>query len=201
MMDMIDRSVERVVRAVEEAGEMDNTLFVFIADHGELAGSYGLFGKGAFQYDCLLQVPCFMSWQGHINAGERVSGLCEEIDIAPTVLDLVGLPITPGIQGIDLVPGLRGKETLGRPWVFSESWRSLWGPWVECFTLRTRTAKLNYYTHDRAGCLFDLSRDPGEQCNLFESRAHRGLREGMMANLLECLHNQKDPIPRVTTQF
>jgi arylsulfatase A-like enzyme len=200
-IDMIDRAVGELVDAVEAAGEMKNTLFVFIADHGEFLGSYGLWMKGSFHYDCLIRVPCFVSWQGKLPAGQRVDGLSESIDIMPTVLDLAGLPIGPQIQGRDLSAGLRGEEAIGRPWAFTESYLALWGPFVNCFTVETDMAKLNYYPTDHLGHLFDLEQDPDERHNVFEDPGRRGLRDEMMATLVECLHGQRDPLPRITTQY
>lgn len=201
MIEMIDRGVGRVVEAVEAAGQMDNTLFVFCADHGEFLGDYGLFRKGAHHYDCLIRVPCFLSRPGGFEGGRRIDGLIEEIDLAPTILSQLGLPIDPGMQGRDLSPGLRGEGDVGRRWTFTESYLAWWGPFVDCWTLRTKTAKLNYYPPDRVGHLFDLAADPDERHNVFDDPAHRALRDEMMANLIECLHSQKDPLPVMLSQF
>jgi uncharacterized sulfatase len=172
-----------------------------MADHGEFLGSYGLFRKGALHYDCLIRVPSFVSWPGRVPAGRRVPGLLQEIDLAPTVLGLLGMPLTPGMQGDDLSGNLLREEQVGRPWVYTESYRALWGPFTDCWTIRTETAKLNYYPLDRIGHLFDLAVDPGERENLFERPEHRGLRDEMTATLLECIHGQADPVPRLFVQF
>ncbi len=202
MIEMVDRSIAKVIEAVEAAGEMENTIFVFIADHGEFLGDYGLFRKGAFHYDCLLRVPCLMCWNGSpIAPGRRLTGLCQEIDVAPTLLGLLGLPQTPGIQGIDLSTALLNDGDVGRPWTYTESYLALWGPYVDCWTVRTETAKLNYYPRDRRGHLFDLASDPGERRDLYSSAGHRELRDDMLATLIESVHSQADPLPRMISQF
>jgi len=202
MIDMIDRSVGKVIDAVEGAGEMDNTIFLFMADHGEFLGDYGLFRKGAFHYDCLLRVPCFISWRGSsITPGRRIGGLCQEIDIAPTLLSLLGLPITAGIQGIDMSNPLLNDGNIGRPWIYTESYLAHWGPFVDCWTFRTESAKLNYYPKDRMGHLFDLASDPDERKDLYSLPSRRKLRDDMMEGLLDAVHGQADPVPRMITQF
>lgn len=202
MIDMIDRSVGMVLDEIEAAGQMDNTLFIFMADHGEYLGDYGLFRKGSFCYDNLLRVPSFISWPGHVAQGKHVSGLVEEVDLAPTILGLLGMPEEPGMQGRNMATNMNGElSCIGRPWTFTECYQGFWGPFINCWTLRSETAKLNYYPTDRIGHLFDLKNDPDERDSLFDSAAHRDLRDEMMGNLIECVHSQVDPLPRMISQY
>ena len=202
MVEMIDRAVGHVVEAIDQAGQLDNTLFVFCADHGELLGRSGLWRKGAYHYDDMIRVPCFVSWPSRIGGARRVDGLVQEIDLAPTILGLVGEPVDHGMQGIDLSDALVSSTDIGRPWAYTESYLAQWGPYVNCWTVRTSCAKLNYYPTDRVGHLFDLGSDPDERRNLFDRSSGRGaLRDEMMAHLIEELHTQADPLPKVLSQF
>lgn len=203
MIDVIDRSVGHLVDTIEQAGEMENTLFVFIADHGEFLGNYGLFLKGSFHYDCLIRVPSFISWAGSgLTAGDRQSGLLQAIDILPTLLGFLSIESDLGIQGMDISGDLLEGRSPERPWVFCEkSFESPRGPFVPCWTLRTEHAKLNYYPEDKVGHLFDLDVDPDERTDVYLSEKHRSLRDDMTAELLTCLHSQVDPIPRMVTQY
>jgi len=200
MIETIDRAVGHLLEGIEAVGEIENTLFVFMADHGEFLGDYGLFRKGALHYDCLLRVPGFFSWPGRLEP-QRVHGLVQEIDVSPTILGLLNMAQTPGIQGQNLTAGLQGEAEIGRPWIFSESYLAAWGPFVDCWTLRTPTAKLNYYPPEGVGHLFDLEHDAGERHNLFDKPEHRELRDEMMQLLLQALHSQTDPLPLVISQF
>ena len=201
MNEMIDQAVGRVVAAVEEAGEMENTVFVFAADHGELLGDYGLFRKGSYHYDCMVKIPCFVSAPGLLAGGRRVEGLTQSLDLTPTLLDMIGLPRYEGMQGDNLFPQLRDGEPVGREWAYTEMYTALWGPFVTCWTLRTPTAKINYYPQDHIGHLFDLANDPDELQDLWSSPQHRALRDEMTASLLQAQHEQADPLPRMVTQF
>ncbi|MBI2439820.1 MAG: sulfatase-like hydrolase/transferase [Lentisphaerae bacterium] len=201
MIAMIDRALGHLIAAITATGDLERTLFVFTADHGEFLGDYGLFRKGAFHYDCLLRAPGFVSWRGQLPAGRRLTGLTQTIDLAPTILGLAGMPPAAGMQGNDLALALARSEQIGRPWTYTESYRALWGPFVDCWTLRTAGAKLNYYPRDRTGHLFDLAQDPDERRDLFDDPARRALRDDLLATLIEAVHSQTDPLPRVMCQY
>lgn len=200
MIELIDRSVGKVVEAIENAGQLDNTIFVFVADHGDLLGDSNLLRKGSYHYDCMIRTPCFLAAPG-VAGGRRVSGLAQTIDLAPTILGLAGQEVYAGMQGEDLSDKLREGAEIDRPWTYTEMYTASWGPFVACRTIRTATAKLNYYPEDRVGHLFDLEADPDERNDLWSSPDHLELRHEMMANLLEELSRQADPLPPVQSQF
>lgn len=201
MMEMVDLAVGRLVETVKRAGEMENTLFVFVSDHGEFNGDYGLWRKGSMHYDCMLRVPCFFAWPGHIEAGRREAGLLQTIDLAPTILSLAGLPIGVGMQGNDLADGLTGNAPMGGDQTFTFMYRAWWGPFLDCWSLRTADAKLNYYPGDKVGHLFDLRNDPDERRDVYRDPAHRELRDAMTDRLLHTLQNNIDPLPTVLSQY
>jgi len=201
MIDQIDRAVGRVIDAIAQAGEMDNTLFVFAADHGELLGDYGLWKKGAFHYDCMIRVPTFLSYPARLGGGRRINELTGLIDLPGTILGLLGLPMPYAMQGRDLSAALAAGEPVGRDWVHCEIYFAGGGPYIPCWTLRTPTAKLNYYPTERIGHLFDLTEDPDELNDLYASRSHRRLRDEMTANLLAEIRLQRDPIPKQISTF
>ncbi|MFP4026811.1 MAG: sulfatase [Candidatus Brocadiia bacterium] len=201
MIETIDRAVGRVVEAIEEAGELQNTIFVFVADHGELLGDYGLFRKGSYHFDCMMRTPCLLSAPGMLPQGRRVKGLIESIDLAPTLLSVAGVESHAGMQGKDMAPALRSGDTIGKDRVYCEMYTAPWGPYVTCWTLRTEGAKLNYYPQDEVGHLFDLNEDPEEIRDLWALPAYRKLRDEMMAGLLRAQHEQADPLPRILSQY
>ena len=202
LLETLDRAVGRVIEAVEQAGQMENTIFLFVSDHGEMLGNYGLLRKGSWHYDCMIQTPCFLTAAGRIPAGGHMEELTETIDLAPTLLGLAGLDIPDRMQGRNLAPALLNHADMPeKPWIYCEMFQTLWGPWTACQTIRTRTAKLNYFPIDRVGHLFDLENDPDERRNLWDFSEHRPLRDAMMANLLEELNRQIDGSPRVLSQY
>ncbi len=201
MIETVDRAVGRLVSAIEAAGELENTIFVFAADHGELLGDYGLWRKGSYHYDCMIRVPCFISWPRRIPSRQRIDGLIRSIDLTTTLLGLLGQPVPAAMQGTDWSDALRQETVTGHEWVYCELYNTSRGPYVDCWTVRTPRTKLNYYPSDRTGHLFDLGADPREQTDLYSSPRHRGLREAMTENLLLELRRQRDPLPISLSQF
>jgi len=201
-IETIDRAVGRVIAAVEAAGEMGNTLFLFISDHGEYLGSYGLWRKASMHYECMIRVPCFLAWRGAVGGGRRFDGLAQQIDVVPTLLELLGMSRTPGVQGESFADVLRGERQTGRDWTYTQShWAPNGGPYANCLTVRTDTAKLNYYPDDDAGHLFDLAEDPDERRDVFAAADRRDLRDAMLRLLVRAAYAQQDPLPRVLSQW
>jgi arylsulfatase A-like enzyme len=85
-----------------------NTLFVFVADHGESLGEHGYWGHGRNLYEPALRIPLGLAWAGKIHPGTVIDAPALNLDVAPTLLGLVGLPAPPGFRGFDWTPVLGG---------------------------------------------------------------------------------------------
>ena len=91
MVTLIDDQVGRILQALEESGQAENTLVIFMSDHGEMLGDHGIYFKGPHFYDCQLRIPLIMRWpKGGILADRKIEGLIELVDLAPTFLDAAG---------------------------------------------------------------------------------------------------------------
>lgn len=110
MLRLIDDQVKRFVQFLEEKKLADNTIIIFVADHGDFAGEYGLIKKGIEVPDCLTRIP--MIWHGpHIVASTQAhQAHVSNVDIMPTLCDMLGVPIPDGVQGRSLWPLLCGKS-------------------------------------------------------------------------------------------
>ena len=82
-----------------ELASAKNTLIIFMSDHGEMLGDHGLVAKGCRFYEGLVRVPLIFSWPGQIESGLVSDALVELIDIAPTLLELAGVPKPARMQG------------------------------------------------------------------------------------------------------
>src|SRR5690606_18760632 len=109
MIDLIDEQVGRIIQALEKSGQLDNTIIIFMSDHGELLGDHGIYLKGPHFYDPAVRVPLIVSWPGRIEKNKRVSAMTELLDLAPTLLEAAGLPIYEGMQGRSLWSLLTGR--------------------------------------------------------------------------------------------
>lgn len=109
MVDLIDDQVGRLLDVLKRAGQLEDTLVIFMSDHGEMLGDHGFYLKGPFFYEPAIRVPLIMSWPGHIEEGQTSEALVELTDLAPTLLDAAGLNHHVGIQGDSLWPILTGE--------------------------------------------------------------------------------------------
>ena len=109
MIKLIDDQVGRILDALEETGQRENTVIIFMSDHGEMLGDHGLIQKGCRFYEGLVRVPLIWSWPGQIAAGRQYSDLVELTDIAPTLLELAGERVPDDMQGKSLLPMLTGE--------------------------------------------------------------------------------------------
>ena len=110
MIKLIDDQVGRILAALEESDERENTIVIFTSDHGETLGDHGLILKGCRFYEGLTRVPLIWSWPGAFRAGVRSPALVELTDIAPTLLDVCGLPLPNYMTGRSLLPILSGHQ-------------------------------------------------------------------------------------------
>jgi arylsulfatase A-like enzyme len=105
-----DTEVARFLAALDELGLADRTLVIITADHGEALGEHGLVGHGWFMLEPVLHVPLILRAPGRVPAGRRVGALASLADLPPTILELVGAPPGPPMQGASLVPLLANAD-------------------------------------------------------------------------------------------
>jgi arylsulfatase A-like enzyme len=98
----------------QRLGLRERTLVVCVSDHGEEFWEHGGVEHGHAVYDELVQVPLIMRWPGHLPAGTFVGAVTRMTDIAPTVLELLGVSASQPFDGLTLLPLLRGEETAAR---------------------------------------------------------------------------------------
>lgn len=113
MVNHLDDQVGRLVDCLESRGVLDNTVIIYSSDHGDYAGEHRMFGKSCTLYDCLVRIPAIIAGPDRlVPQGERVSQITDSTNVAPTVLDWVGLEIPDNMHGRSLVPVWEGKERL-----------------------------------------------------------------------------------------
>jgi len=106
----MDHYVGQVLAALREKNLLAKTLIVLAGDHGEAFGEKVESGHGVFLYDGTLKVPLIFEAEGHLPKGTVIKSRVRLIDIVPSVLDLLGLPIPGEIQGTSLLPYIAGRE-------------------------------------------------------------------------------------------
>jgi len=171
MIEQIDDQFARIMQALRDSGQIDNTIIVFMSDHGEMLGDHGLILKGCRFFDGLVRVPLIMSWPGQFAADLRCNALVETIDVAPTLMQACGLDIPLEMQGKSLLPILQGKAdpAFHKKRVISE-YREAMGGHADAthasMVFDGRYKSIFYHGHDVAE-LFDHRNDPEEYDNLW----------------------------------
>ena len=167
----VDDGVGRVLDWLDAEGLADETIVIYTTDNGWYLGDLGLYDK-RFMYEPGLRVPLLARGPG-IKAGGTPEQFVANIDFAPTILDLAGLPVPESMQGRSVAPLLRGE----RPddWRRSVYYRYYHDPGNHNtrahYGVRTATHKLIHYWKKDAWELYDLVTDPTEQHNLLFDEA------------------------------
>ncbi len=189
MIELIDHNVGRMLDALEESGQLRNTVVIFTSDHGETLGDHGLLLKGCRFYESLVHVPLVISWPGRFEEGLRSKALVELTDLAPTLLELAGLGVPGSMHGRPLTAILKGESSPARhrEFVRSECYRALAG--VQSFgtMLRSERYKQVVYHGHGLGELFDLEADPGEFDNLWDDQRMAEVRHDHMVMNFDAL--------------
>jgi arylsulfatase A-like enzyme len=157
----LDDEMARLVARLDALLPPERFVLVVTADHGEEFGEHGGTVHGQL-YDEILHVPLLVRWPGKIPAGRTIDEQVSLVDVAPTVLDLVGLDATVK-SGLSLRPLLGERPaTLDRAMIFAECPPVIWGGYAWNFIARTPGAKCFSYELPALDRCFDLRNDPDE---------------------------------------
>ncbi len=163
-VEMLDADVGRLLDAVEAAGELENTVIAFTADHGDGRARHLHVSKW-YPYEEAVKVPMIVSCPRRIKAGQRdTTHLVSGLDVMPTLCDYAGVEPPEGHRGMSLRPLLEGR---GAPWrkVVVSEWQT------KGRVLRTPQYKYAMFQGDPVEMLFDMKADPWEMKNLYKDPA------------------------------
>lgn len=182
----IDESVGRILDYLDKEKLASNTAVMYTSDQGFFLGENGWFDK-RFAYDVSMQVPLLMKWPGQIKTGTTINTMVQNIDYAPTILDIAGEKIPGWMQGVSLSPLVTGKQkTLNRNFLYYHYYEYVRDHTViPHLAVRGTRYKLIYFYTVNEWELYDLKTDPNEQKNLVNSPAHQKIRQQMKNELLK----------------
>ena len=198
MIKLIDDQVGRMLDALEETGQRDNTVVIFMSDHGEMLGDHGLIQKGCRFYEGLVRVPLIWAWPEKFAGERQVDDLVELTDIAPALLELAGADVPENMQGRSLLPLLSGEAEGGkhREWVRCEYYNALQEPDGTYATMyRDERYKLTVYHGHDLGELYDLVEDPGEFNDLWDDPEYVEVKLALMQRSFDESMLAMDPGP------
>ena len=159
----VDHLLGRLRQQLERSGIWERSVVIVTADHGESLGQHQESSHGLFLYDAAMRVPLLVRLPDAALGGRRIAAQAASIDIAPTALELLGVPIPEPMSGASLVPRMLGADPPVVP-AYSESYypRFHYG-WSELLAVRDGRYKLIEAPRPE---LYDLRDDPGETRNL-----------------------------------
>ena len=231
LLRLIDDQVKRITKGLEERGIADNTIVIYLSDHGDFMGEYGLIRKGPDLPDILTRIP--MIWHGPgIKAQDKMSKYCvNTVDILPTICDLLGVEIPFGCQGKSLAPILAGENVPEKEFEIAYSENGFGGLyWTEEDELDiaiegasnpqiTRFDELNSWTQSGQvrmvrkgdykiqldmmgnGYLYNLKQDPLEVDNLWNNKSYTAVKADMMSALAMMMMRACDTLPSPKNRY
>jgi arylsulfatase len=181
---MIDDQVGKIMNSLSQYKLMEDTLIVFVSDHGELLGHHGMLQKPKDEYpmlyDVSLRVPLIIrSPSPEASRGHLVEDSIELIDIFPTIVKELGIDSPSELQGQGLNSDLYGEPSPKRSNIFSEI--------GAVKMLREKDWKLIHYPGQEYGELYALDQDPDEMNNLYSNPDYREQRARLQSILLDRL--------------
>ena len=182
---LVDKMVGNIMKSIENAGIADDTAVVFTTEHGDMLGDHGMLEKRSF-YEESSRIPLLMRIPWISSRETRIAGSMGQVDLVPTLLEILDQPLPGHLEGKSLVPVLNGKTNLKENDVFME-WNGTSPDLPDRFlgseeintmlsfpyrSIVSERWKLNLSSKDQ-GELFNLDKDPFEQNNLFNSHEQK----------------------------
>jgi arylsulfatase A-like enzyme len=185
MISHHDHALGGVFEAARARGDWENTLVVYVSDHGLAVGAHGLMGKQNL-YEHSTRVPLLLRGPG-VRSQRTHQALVQSFDLHPTVCELAGVPIPPGVEAVSFAPVLRGETGQARPeaiCLYRDVQRMITdGRW-------------KLITYDVGGVrteqLFDLDSDPHETQDLSGAPSLNALQDKLRSTLCRRLREIGD---------
>lgn len=224
MLRLIDDQFRRLVEGVRERGIEEDTLILFVSDHGDFAGEYGLIRKGPDLPDVLCHIPFVCKGPGIRPAGRFADGYVSLTDLLPTFCDLLDTPVPFGCQGKSILPLLTqtSADTKEYGCAYAESgfgglyWNEndaldlitegasekmetfdCLNTWTQCGQVRSLWKDGFHIQLDMMGTgfLYHTDQDPLELHNLWEDPGHAEIRSRLLQELCSQMMKAADPLP------
>jgi arylsulfatase len=184
LCSLIDTHMGRILDTLRATGQEDDTVVVFTSDHGEMMGSHHLMGK-RYLYGESTGIPLLIRLPGQKSA-VRLQGPASQIDLVPTLLDLLGQPVPEHLHGRSVAPRLQEAVKEGREQV------ALGSDVSDCISVQEDFSRsllsrdgwrYSVYAPTAEWELFDLNSDPGERINLAKDTQHLQRAQAMHAQI------------------
>ncbi len=184
----LDRNIGRILDYLDDAGIAKNTILFYMSDNGFVFGEHGLIDK-RHMYEESIKVPLLVYAPGTIKPGTVINELIQNIDVAPTILDIAGIEVPKYMRGLSFNQLLLGKQVDWRNKIYYEYyWERAFPQTPTTFGVRTNKYKYIYYygiwdTNE----LYDIENDPEEMHNLIDQPQYKKLVKEMNKKVFDWL--------------
>lgn len=230
MLRLIDDQFRRLVEGLQARGRYDDTIVLFVSDHGDFSGEYGLIRKGPDLPELLTRIP--MAWHvpGLPAQGRKSGCFTNLVDVFPTLCDLAGLDVPFGVQGKSLVPLLDGSDRHREEFTVAYAETGFSGlywnerdaldqktegainpgctydclnTWTQCGQVRMARKGRYKIQADMmgSGYLYDLERDPFEVDNRWDDPDLLAVKADMLTTLIAETLKAADPLPAPRNRY
>tara|TARA_B100000085_G_scaffold67242_1_gene59973 strand:- start:523 stop:1302 length:780 start_codon:yes stop_codon:yes gene_type:complete len=181
----VDESVDRLQKELKKLGLDNNTIVIYSSDQGFYIGDHGWYDK-RWMYEESLKMPFIVKWPGVVKPGSRNTDLVQNLDYAQTFLEIAGAPQPKDMQGLSLVPLLKGETT--KDWRKEIYYHYYEYPSVHMiprhYGIRTKRYKLmHFYQFDNEWEMYDLKIDPDELTNIYGNKETINLQKNLTNRL------------------
>jgi arylsulfatase A-like enzyme len=184
----LDENIGRLLDYLDESGLAENTIVIYASDQGFYLGEHGWYDK-RWMFEESLQMPFMIRWPGVLSTGVRSTAFIQNIDYAPTFLDLAGIDVPADMQGRSLVPLFRNHGQAPADWRDAIYYGYYENAAVHNVPIhdgvRTDRYKLMFFPRTREWQLFDLKTDPQELRSLHANPEYAAILAGMQKRLTD----------------
>ena len=177
----VDENIGRLLEYLDESGLAKNTIVIYASDQGFYLGEHGWYDK-RWMFEESLSMPFIIRWPGVVKPGVRTKTMIQNIDYAPTFLEVAGAPIPNDIQGKSLLPILKNEGEAPTDWR-SAIYYEYSGEYTHSVAahdgVRNDRYKLMHFPDTKKWMLFDLEKDPQEMKNIMAEKEYETVLKDM----------------------
>jgi arylsulfatase A-like enzyme len=189
---LIDDMVGRIVNSIEENGELDNTVIIFTADHGDCMGAHRLIEKGEFMYDEIYRIPLVVSHPACVQPGRVNDDFYYLQEIMCSILDIAGHKVPESLDGHSFLPAMLGHDAPnGREEVYCVFDRHF--TVANQRMIRSKTHQFTFNSSDTSE-LYDLTQDPYQLNNLINDTANQNVKAHLIDRMRQNMIELNDPV-------